>query len=378
MNDPRIDRLASLLVRHSTSLRKGEKVLIEAFDVPDEIVGALVREVDRVRAVPLVSVRHAAVTRDLLTAGNADRIRQRLREASRHEAARMKGVDAYIAIRGSDNIAELADVPAENLRAYQQEWIQKIHLKIRVKQTRWVVLRWPSASMAQLAGMSTPRFERFYFDACLADYAAMAKACRPLQRLMERTKEVRIEGPGTDLRFSIEGIPAVACCGTHNVPDGECFTAPVRDSIEGTIRFNAKTSYLGKIHESVALTFEKGRVVEGSSSDTKALEAILDTDRGARYIGEFALGFHPHIREPMCDILFDEKIRGSLHMALGSAYDETPNGNRSAVHWDLVLMQERARGGGDVYFDGKRIRRDGRFVPGSLAGLNPENLGGRR
>ena len=378
MRDSRMDDLARLLVKHSLRLKKDEGVLIEAFDTPDEMVGALVRAVDRVGGVPLVSLKRAAVLRDLLATGPASRVRDRIRAAARFEAARMRGVSAYVAIRGSHNVSELADIPAESLREYQKHWIEAVHLKIRVPKTRWVVLRWPNPSMAQLAGMSTPRFEDFYFDVCLVDYAAMARAAKPLARLMEKTDEVRISAPGTDLRFSIAGIPAVPCCGNANVPDGECFTAPVRDSIEGTIRFNAKTLYLGSTHENVTLRFEKGRVVDASSSDTKALRAVLDTDPGARYFGEFALGFHPVIREPMCDILFDEKIRGSLHMALGACYDETPNGNKSAVHWDLVQMQERDKGGGKVWFDGKLIRENGRFLPKSLQGLNPDRLGRRR
>lgn len=375
MNDTRFDSLARLLVRHSISLKKGEKVLIEAFDMPDEMVGALIREVDSVKGVPLVSLKHAAVTRDLLSTGNAERVRARLKEAARAEANRMKGVDCYIGLRGAHNISELADVPAANMAEYQKHWVVPITMKIRVPKTRWVVLRWPHPSMAQLAGMSTPRFEDFYFDVCLVDYKKMEAASRPLKRLMERTESVHIKGPGTDLRFSIKGIPAIPCCGNANVPDGECFTAPVRDSIEGTVRFNAKTVYLGTTHEDVTLHFKKGRVVDASSSNTKALNKILDTDPGARYVGEFAIGFHPRIQDPMCDILFDEKIRGSFHMALGNAYDDAPNGNKSAVHWDLVQMQERAKGGGEIWFDGKLIRKNGKFLPKTLQGLNPENLG---
>ncbi len=374
MNDPRFDDLARLLVRHSVALKKGQKVLIEAFDIPDEMVGALIREVDRAKGVPLVSLKSAAVTRELLRSGTPERVAERLKAAARAEAQRMRGVEAYIALRGSHNISELSDVPAANMKAYQKEWLVPVHMKIRVPKTRWVVLRWPNPSMAQLAGMSTPQFEDFYFDVCLVDYKKMEIASRPLKKLMDRTKEVHIKGPGTDLTFSIEGIPSVPCCGNANVPDGECFTAPVRDSIHGTVRFNAKTVYLGSTFENIELRFEKGKVVEATSSDTKALNTILDTDPGARYVGEFAIGFHPVIKEPMCDILFDEKIGGSFHMALGQCYDETPNGNKSAVHWDLVQMQDRSKGGGEIWFDGKLIRRNGKFVPKNLQGLNPEAL----
>ena len=157
-----------------------------------------------------------------------------------------------------------------------------------------------------------------------------------------------------------------------NIPDGECFTAPVRDSINGKILFNASTIYRGTPFDDIHLTFEKGRVVAHECSNNEALGKILDSDEGARYIGEFALGFHPFIEKPMRDILFDEKIRGSLHLALGQAYEEADNGNRSSVHWDLVLLQEP---GGEIYFDDVLVRKDGKFVLPELAGLNPEVLG---
>jgi aminopeptidase len=377
MTDPRFDRLARQLAGHSMRLRRGEKVLIEAIDVPDEMVGALVRESARRGAVPLVTRKSGAILRDLLTAGKPEAVRERVRAAALFEAARMRGVDAYVALRGGANSCELADVPAANLREYQKHWLEPVHMRVRVPNTKWVVLRWPHPSMAQQAGMSTPRFEDFYFDVCLLDYRRMETACRPLLRLMEKTDRVRIVGPGTDLSFSIAGIPVVPCCGRANLPDGECFTAPVRDSVEGTIRFNAGTIYLGVPHDDVSLTFREGRVVEASSSDRKALERILDTDRGARYLGEFSLAFNPYISEPMRDILFDEKIRGSLHLALGGSYDDASNGNRSAVHWDLVLLQERSHGGGEVWFDGRCVRKNGRFLPKPLQGLNPETLGRR-
>jgi len=193
----------------------------------------------------------------------------------------------------------------------------------------------------------------------------------PLKALMERTDRVRITAPDTDLSFSIKGLDAIPCTGQMNIPDGECFTAPVRESINGHIHFNSATIYRGTPFDDIRLTFEKGRVVAFESSNNAVLEAILDSDEGARYVGEFALGFHPFIAEPMRDILFDEKIRGSLHMALGQAYDEADNGNRSSVHWDLVLRQEQ---GGEIFFDDVLIRKDGVFVLPELAGLNPEAL----
>ena len=229
--------------------------------------------------------------------------------------------------------------------------------------------------MAQLAGMSTEQFEDFYFDVCTLDYARMAEAEKPLKERMDSSDRVHIIGPNdTDLKFSIKDIPAVQCNGDRNIPDGEVFTAPVRDSVNGVIRFNASTIYQGKSFDDVRLVFENGRIVEATSSDTASLNEIRYTDEGARYVGEFSLGFNPHINKVLRDILFDEKIAGSLHFTPGQAYEEADNGNRSKIHWDLVLIQTPEHGGGEIYFDDELIRKDGRFVPDYLQGLNPENL----
>ncbi|MGE0488134.1 MAG: aminopeptidase [Vulcanimicrobiota bacterium] len=372
MADPRYEKLANLLVNHSCRLKKGEKVLIEATTIPTAMLARLIEQVVAVGAVPMVDLKEPQLHRKLFKIEDAGVLEATMRLYGEVEVSRMKKMDAYMGLRGAENITELSDVSKAQMSQYEQHWFKPVHIEERVKNTRWVVLRWPTPSMAQQAGMATEAFEDFYFDVCLADYASMARAVVPLEELMNRTDQVRITGPGTDLRFSIRDIPAVACTGTHNIPDGECFTAPVRDSVEGTISYNAATIYRGKPFDNIRLTFEKGRVVDFSSSDDESLRAILDTDEGARYIGEFAIAFNPHIHRPMRDILFDEKIRGSLHLALGEAYEETENGNRSAVHWDMVLMQDQ---GGEIYFDDQLIRRDGEFVLPELAGLNPDRLG---
>jgi aminopeptidase len=228
--------------------------------------------------------------------------------------------------------------------------------------------------MAQQAGRSTEAFESFYFDVCTFDYARMADAMQPLIQCMAAAESVQISGPGTDLRFSIKDIPVIGCSGSHNIPDGECFTAPVRDSVEGTIRFNTPTLYHGVTFTDIELTFEKGQVVTATSNNTKKLNEILDTDEGARYIGEFAIGFNPYIQQPMLDILFDEKIAGSFHFTPGQAYEDADNGNRSSVHWDMVMIQTHEFGGGEIRFDDTVIRKDGQFVIDDLKPLNPEQL----
>jgi aminopeptidase len=284
----------------------------------------------------------------------------------------MKKVEAYIAVRGSLNANENADVPAEQMALYSR--ITRPVLNQRVDKTRWCVLRWPSPSMAQGAGMSTEAFEQLYFDVCTMDYRKMARAMAPLQQRMKKADRVQIKGPGTDLSFSIKGIGAKMCKGDRNIPDGEVFSCPVKTSINGSIQFNTPTLYSGTKFENVRLVFKEGRVVEASSNNTRRLNEILDTDPGARYTGEFSLGFNPWILSPMCDILFDEKIAGSLHLTPGQAYKECDNGNRSAVHWDMVLIQRPDWGGGEIWFDGELIRKNGLFVTRDLKPLNPTNL----
>jgi aminopeptidase len=289
-----------------------------------------------------------------------------------YELARMQSMNAYVAVRGSYNITEHSDVPSDRMLLAMK--LLKPVLEHRVNKTKWVVLRWPSPSMAQLSGMSTEAFEEFFFRVCTLDYAKMETAMEPLKRLMEKTDQVHITGPGTDLRFSIKGIPTVACGGQHNIPDGEVFSCPVKDSAEGHVQYNTPTIYQGTAFDSVRFVFSKGRIVDASANQTALLNKILDSDGGARYLGEFALGFNPHVREPMRDILFDEKIAGSFHLTPGEAYEKADNGNRSQVHWDLVCIQRPEYGGGEIRFDGKLVRKDGFFVLDELKGLNPENL----
>ncbi|MEM7352844.1 MAG: aminopeptidase [Acidobacteriota bacterium] len=370
MADPRYDALADVLVNYSCALQAGEAILIEAFDVPDEFTRSLIRAAADAGGLPLVALRSNAVMRDLMLAGSEEQMRL----IGDVDAYRMSKVQAYIGARGNPNISEWSDVPPEKMKLYQSLWWQPAHRDLRVEKTRWVVLRWPNPSMAQQAEMSTEEFEDFYFRVCTLDYARMSRAMQPLVDLMNRTDRVRLVSPGTDLSFSIKDIPTVPCDGGRNIPDGEVFTAPVRDSVQGTIQFNTETIYQGVTHRDIRLTFRDGRVVDAASSDTKHLETVLDTDAGSRYVGEFAIGFNPHVTRPMKDILFDEKIAGSIHFTPGNAYKSADNGNQSDVHWDMVLRQSPDSGGGEIYFDEVLIRRDGRFVLPELEALNPENL----
>jgi len=370
MRDPRNAVMARTIVGHSTRLQPGDVVLIESIDLAGGLVTELIDETYRVGAIPIVYLRRSALMRQQFTQG----LERQFELQSEIEMFQMKKVDAYVGIRASENAAELSDVPPAQMELYRR-YIQKpVHSDYRVNHTRWVVLRYPTASMAQLAGMSTEGFERFFYGVCTLDYTRMAEAVAPLAERMRATDRVRLVAPGTDLRFSIKGIGAVPCEGRRNLPDGECFSAPVRDSVEGTIAFNTPSLYLGTTYRDVELTFEGGRIVKARGNPQDKLEGLLDSDDGARHIGEFSLGFNPHVTEPMMDILFDEKISGSLHFTPGQAYTLADNGNRSQIHWDLVLIQRPEHGGGEVWFDNELVRKDGRFVPEELQGLNPERL----
>jgi len=371
MRDPRDARLAQVIIHHSTRLQPNEAILIEAFDHRAGLVHDLVEEACRAGGVPLVQLRANSLIRQLLVSGNEAQIRLQ----AEIELFQMKQVQAYVGLRASDNVSELADVPAGTMQLYQRLLQQPVHLDQRVNHTKWVVLRYPTAAMAQQAGMSTEQFAEFFYRVCTLDYGRMAEAIVPLAERLRATDRVRISGPGTDLRFRIKDMGVMPCEGRRNLPDGECYTAPWRDSVEGTITYNTPSLYLGTTYDGISLTFEGGRVVRASGNPQDRLEALLDTDEGARHVGEFSLGFNPFILHPMKDTLFDEKIAGSLHLTPGQAYKAADNGNQSQIHWDLVLVQRPEYGGGEVWFDGELVRKDGLFVVPELAGLNPENLG---
>lgn len=370
MKDQRIDTLAKNLINYSIRLQKGEKVLIENFGLQKELVVALIREAYAAGGFPFVSLKDNQIDRALLMGGQEEQYNM----IADFEAEVMKNMDAYIGLRSGDNINEFADVPDDKMKLQGSTVGKKVHREIRVPKTKWVVLRYPTASMAQLAKMSTEQFEDFYFDVCNLDYSKMDKAMDPLVELMNKTDKVRITGKGTDLTFSIKDIPAIKCSGQMNIPDGEVYTAPVRDSVNGKITYNTPSPYNGFTFENVTLTFKDGKIIEATANDTERINKIFDTDEGARFIGEFAIGVNPYILHPMQDILFDEKIAGSFHFTPGQAYDDAYNGNKSNIHWDMVMIQRPEYGGGEIYFDDVLIRKDGQFVIPELEALNSENL----
>jgi aminopeptidase len=370
MIDPRMKKLADLLIGYSCSVQPGEKVLVDVHDVPAEMAGVMVQSIVNAGGLPFVEVNQSRVLRDIYRNATEEQVKA----LGKRDVGFLSDMQCYITLRGGPNITELSDVPEDRMNLVQEHWQKPVWDHI-MNHTKWTTLRWPTSSMAQLAGMSTDAFEDFYFDVCTLDYAKMARAVKPLMERMDRTDRVRIEGPlDTSISFSIKNIPASSAVGNCNVPDGEVWSAPVLDSVNGVIHFNTGTCFNGKNYDDIRLVYKAGKIIEGTSSDTKSLNETLDMDEGARYTGEFAFGINPHIHRAMRDILFDEKIAGSIHLTPGNAYVITDNGNRSKVHWDMVLIQTPEFGGGEIWFDDELIRKDGRFVPDYLQCLNPENL----
>ncbi len=365
MKDPRITQFAEILVDYSTRVKKGDVVLINAAGL---------------EALPLVKELHylclkrgAAYVEYAFSVPEIDRNfynlanKQQLDHFPQHKLDFFKTLTVYIGIAAGDNSMVMANARQEAMVAYQK--LTKPLVDQRVKHTRWVVTRYPTHAAAQEAGMSLDEYEDYLFSACCIDWNAESKKQARLKKLIDKTKEIRIVAPDTDLTFSIEGLPGIKCDGRLNMPDGEVFTAPVRDSVQGHITYNCPSIYQGKEFNGVRFEFKDGRIVKACAEAgmSGALNKILDTDEGARYIGEFSLGINPGIRRPMRNILFDEKIFGSIHFTPGQAYDECDNGNRSAVHWDLV----RILSDGEIRFDGVLIQKLGRFVHKDLLVLNP-------
>jgi aminopeptidase len=318
------------------------------------------------------------VERELLLGGgkvSETLYREELALRAEADCLLMSKMDCYIGFTSWTNMSAHADVEVNAKNLHQKLYWDPLHRGQRIHKTRWVVLRYPTPGMAQAARMSDEAFEDFYFRVCTLDYAKMSAAMDPLAALLDKTGKVRIVSPGTDLSFSVKGIPSIKCCGRANIPDGELYTAPVKDSVNGVIAYNTPSAHGGFVYEKVTLTFKDGKIADAAANDTKAVNAVFDTDPGARYVGEFAFGVNPFITFPMNEILFDEKIAGSIHFTPGNAYDNADNGNRSAVHWDLVLLQDPAHGGGEIYLDDVLVRKDGLFVLPELQPLNPDQLG---
>jgi aminopeptidase len=367
LRDPRINQLAEVLVNYSTRVKKGDIVLISASGFE---AAPLVKELYALclkKGAKYVEYDFSLPEINRLFYNTASK--EQVSWFPQHKLEFMKQVTVFIAISAANNSMVMANANQANMIAYSrllrpiQDW--------RVKHTRWVVTRFPTHGGAQEAKMSLEEYEDYVFSACCIDWAAESRKQDKLKKLMDKADRVRIKASDTDLNFSIGGLPGIKCDGRFNIPDGEVFTAPVRDSVEGYITYNCPTIYQGKEFSGIRLEFKKGRIIKAECTGmNEELNKILDSDEGARYIGEFAIGVNPGIRRPMRNILFDEKIFGSIHFTPGQCYDECDNGNKSAVHWDMVKLLS---GDGEIWFDDKLIQKDGLFVPKELSCLNPED-----
>lgn len=371
MKDPRIEELAENILKHSIRLNEKEDLLVEVIGedgIP--LAKEVIRQAEEMKARPYFKIVNNEILRTMLENATEEQIKL----YAKHDWNRMKDMNAYVGIRATDNISELSGIPKEKIDLYNKFYTFPVHFEERVKNTKWCILRYPNKALAQSSKMNIDEFEDFYFNVCNLDYSKMSVAMDELVDLMNNTDKVHILGKGTDLTFSIRGIMAKKYCGTFNIPDGEVATAPVRESINGYITYNTETSYNGKMFNNIRFEFENGKIINATSNNDDELNKILDTDAGARYIGEFAIGLNPYISQPIGDTLFDEKIKGSFHFTPGDALEESDNGNRSSIHWDIVNIQTPEFGGGEIWFDDVLIRKDGLFVIDRLIPLNPENL----
>ena len=367
--DNRLKKLAQIIVNYSLKVKQGEKVLVKISGIELAFMKMIVDTIYDAGGLPFVMLEDQSLERSLLMKAT----REQLDIQAEYERVRMEAMDCYIGITGWRNLSALSDVPAEKMELYHSTVWKKVHVDVRLAK-RWVVLRYPTAAMAQMSKMSEEAFEDWFFEACVLDYEKMSNAMNPLVDLMSKTDIVRITGPGTDLTFSIKGSFVEKADGIRNIPDGEVNTYPVIDSVEGVISYNSPGEYDGFMYSNVKLKLKNGKIIEASANDTSRINNILDTDPGARYIGEFALGINPKIIKPTMENLFDEKISGSLHFTPGNCVKPGKNHNHSAIHWDLVLIQTEEYGGGEIWFDGKLVRKNGLFVLPELELLNPVNL----
>ena len=371
--DERITKLAENVLKNSLELKRGEKIYIEAFsESTKDLFNEFIRIAAKMGATPFYFFNDNSFVKNLVENSTPNQIEQ----YAKWHAGLMDDMDCYVAVRGYDDLFALSDITPAKMKVYNEIYYNMVHFDRRIAKTRWCVMRYPNDTMAAVSKMSRKALEDFFFEACLVDYKKMGKAMKPLKDLMDKTDKVRLKGPNTNLEFSIKGLKAVVCDGNMNIPDGEVYTAPLKNSINGHIQFNTDTVYGGTFYSNVYLEFKDGKIIKAESrANNDKLQKQISVDEGARYMGEFAIGVNPYIRKEMLDILFDEKIACSLHMAIGNSYnDETFNGNRSSVHWDLVLIQDKAHGGGEIWFDDVLVRKDGVFVLKELQGLNPDKL----
>lgn len=365
MTKEQLEYFAKLITNHSLSLKKGERVLIDIVGKPDEFIKVLVDYIYKAGAEPIIQYLPVSLLKSLIKGANSDQ----LEFLAKHQMDLLESVDAYLGIREEENSFEFEDLSEEVYQLYVNKYVKPVQMKA-LGLERWLLHKLPTAGMAQQAKLSTEALDQLFFDSINMNYEEFSKSVKPLADLLSVTDKVRIVSPGTDLEFSIKGIPNFICDGKFNLPDGEIFTAPIVDSVEGVITFNVPTSFLGKLYSDVKLEFSKGKLMKVSGNRKDDLVDLLSTDEGASRVGEFGIGLNPYIQQPTNHLCFDEKMAGSIHLAMGQCFYYASNGNESSIHIDFVLCQSKSLGGGELYFDGRLIRKDGMYVTSELKHLN--------
>ena len=368
MNTEKLNTLANTIINYSLHLKENDRVQVNFTEEATPLVEEIIKEAQKVKAVIVLNLYNPCLNARIAE-GYTDASLEHLKKIKQFD---VENYDAFIQISSSINDYESKNVSKEMTKKFG---LMTNELNdIRINEREWVLLNYPTNLDAYKAKMTTADFNEFALNVMTVDYRKMSNDIKPLKDLMEKTDKVRIVSPGTDITFSIKGMPAIPCTGEKNIPDGEIHSAPIKDSVNGTITYNTPSPYQGNVYNHVSLTFENGKIINATcDEDNDKLNEIFDTDEGARYVGEFALGFNPKVLYPMGDILYDEKILGSLHFTPGKCYADCNNGNKSAIHWDMVLIQREDFGGGEIYFDDVLIRKDGKFVLEELKVLNYED-----
>ncbi len=353
--DIRIEKIAKILVDYSTEVKENDRVLIRTSPLAKDLALEVYKQCLLKGAYPWIRCELPGQTYIFYKYANE----KQLKWFPEHEYEEIKRTDVYILIAGEHNTRELTNIDSSRISLRMK--VLKPILDYRVEKTRWVIFDYPTEALAQEAEMSLEEFKDFVFNACLLDWREMSKRLNIIKDKMKKVDKVRIVGEKTDLEFSIKGRNIIVADGKHNMPDGEVFTSVIEDSVNGRIFFDMPAVKMGQIVENIYLEFKNGVVVRYNAEKNKHfLEKMINTDIGSKRIGEFGIGLNYNIKRAVKNILFDEKIGGTIHLALGRGYKETGSKNDSAIHWDLI--KDMRKKGSKIYFDDEIVFEDGKWL----------------
>lgn len=366
MADPRLQKLAAVLVEYSVGVRPGDKVVIDTSPLAEPLIKQVYAKVLQAGGHPITQVHIPGLDEVMLKQGSDDQ----LRHVPEPVRIVTETYDVRISLVADQNTKALSNVDPQRMVVMRQartELMKTFMRRSAAKELRWTVALFPTHAHAQDADMSLDEYEDFVYGACLPDlddpvgyWKRFSVWQQGIVDWLKGKERVEVTGPDTELSLSISGRDFENCDGHFNMPDGEVFTGPVEDSVEGHVHFTYPAIYGGREVTGVRLWFEKGKVIKASAEKNEEfLLRTLNTDEGARYVGEFAIGTNRGITRFTGEILFDEKMNGSFHMALGAGYPETGSKNESAIHWDVICD---LRQGGEIRVDGRPFYRDGRFL----------------